>query len=107
MTALPNGWSRAEQQHQLELERELPRGHVLHGLATQVVARCERCDDVLVHVSLDGATQWARVHLTWIGKTGFDPLWPFVQHTAASWAEAVKDAEGHTEEHAAFRAPDF
>lgn len=88
ITDLPHGWSPSKPPHQLELERELPRGHVLHGQTFEVVARCDRCDDVLVHVSVAETARWARVHLTWLGKTEWDTLWPVVQHTAVSWAEA-------------------
>jgi hypothetical protein len=62
-----------------ELCRELPAGHVLAGRRTDVVARCRRCDDVLIPVDDDA---YAVVHLTWKRET--DANWPRVEvHTDA------------------------
>ena len=56
-----------------ELLRELPPGHVLEGLAVDVRARRQDCDDVLFNV-LDGSGRLAQVHLTYKGES--DPRWP-------------------------------
>ncbi|WP_200430237.1 hypothetical protein [Streptomyces sp. NE5-10] len=52
---------------ELELHRELPPGHPLHGVKATAVARCERCDDILFSVA-NQPFPWAVVHLTWTGR---------------------------------------
>ena len=49
-----------------ELQRELPRGHVLVGVPVTAIATRQDCDDVLFALD-DGRV--AIVHLTWSGKT--------------------------------------
>lgn len=56
---------------EVELEREIGRGHVLDGLPRTVVAEATPQDDVLV---LAGGTAFL-VHLTWTGRAERRP-WP-------------------------------
>ena len=102
---LPRGWHAPSQEqkrgHELELQREIPVGHQLHGLAVEVVAVCNVCDEDLVRNS-DG---WRRVHLTWSGKTEPVPDYPLVGPASESWEDVVADAELHARDHGSYSEP--
>jgi len=57
-----------------ELERELPRGHVLAGMRVTPIGARQDCDDVLFALE-NGRV--AIVHLTWSGKTEPAPDHPW------------------------------
>lgn len=76
----------------LELHRELPHGHPLHGVKATAVARCEGCDDVLFSVA-DQPFPWAVVHLTWTGCEERAP-WP-VTTPLASLSELLTEWADH------------
>ena len=82
--ALPVGWylADAEEAKRLldELHRELPRGHVLHGVPVDTFAhRRGATDDVLFrHVS--EPDRFTIIHLTWIGRTELDARYPRVEY---------------------------
>lgn len=57
-----------------QLHRELPVGHVLDGRDVELIARCRRCDDVLVYLPDDG--EYGIVHLTWRKEPEISPAWP-------------------------------
>ncbi|APR82041.1 Hypothetical protein A7982_07390 [Minicystis rosea] len=74
---LPDGWNliRGNDRRHIarELDREIPPGHVLHGVRITPLARHEARDDVLVRAG--GAPMpLYLVHLTWRQET--DPAWP-------------------------------
>ncbi|HCT81764.1 MAG TPA: hypothetical protein DGG94_08380 [Micromonosporaceae bacterium] len=77
---LPDYWCDVStdpgQRHPLEarLRLEVSRKHVLKGKQTVVLARCGRCDDILVH--LPDQRAYAIVHLTWSRSREADPQWP-------------------------------
>ncbi|MCX4986040.1 hypothetical protein [Streptomyces sp. NBC_00572] len=73
---------------EIELHRELPLGHPLHGVKASAVARCGGCDDVLFSVA-DRSFLWAVVHLTWTGREERAP-WPMTT-PLASLAELLTD----------------
>ncbi|MGW5128431.1 hypothetical protein ACWEQ7_31205 [Streptomyces sp. NPDC004069] len=77
---------------ELELHRELPQGHPLHGVKATAVARCEGCDDVLFSVP-DRPFPWAVVHLTWTGREERAP-WPMTT-PLASLAELLTEWADH------------
>ena len=56
-----------------ELEREVPRGHILFGAAVIAMARRRDRDDVLFELA-DGSGRVAEVHLTWAVEQ--DPACP-------------------------------
>ena len=60
-----------------ELHREVPEGHVLYGLETEVVAVCTVTHKDFVFVTDDESKPMAIVHLTWSLET--DPRWPRTQ----------------------------
>lgn len=80
--ALPEGWYLAgtgEAKRLLdELQRELPQGHLLHGVPVETFAhRRGATDDVLFRHVGDPA-RFTIVHLTWIGRTELDARYPSV-----------------------------
>lgn len=79
---LPEGWFRAsaDEARRLfdELRRELPRDHVLHGVAVEAFAhRGGTRDDVLFR-RIEDPARFVMVHLTWRGCTEVDARWPSV-----------------------------
>ena len=56
-----------------ELRKETCKGHQLHKIKTETIARREDCDDVLFKL-LDGTERFAIVHLTYSKES--DPQWP-------------------------------
>jgi hypothetical protein len=60
---------------ELELARELPSGHPLHGLPVRTLARRQDCDDVLFAID-DGTGRVAVVHLTWTQSPPEKVPWP-------------------------------
>ena len=72
-----------------ELQRELPPGHVLHGIPVSVIARRQDSDDVLFALN-DGTGRVAAVHLTWSVES--DPEWPqtSVYPGLESWYETMR-----------------
>jgi hypothetical protein len=57
-----------------QLHRELPVGHVLDGRDVELIARCRRCDDILIHLRDHG--EYGIVHLTWRKGPEISPAWP-------------------------------
>ena len=71
-----------------ELQREAPKGHVLHGLSVQAVGVRRHLKDVVFWVpSLE---QWALVHLTRQVET--DPRWPSTTCTR-NWDDLVAELD--------------
>ena len=70
----------------LELQRECPVGHVLHGREATFIARRRDRDDFLVRLD-EG--QVAMVHLTWRQET--DPYWPSttLYQSLSEWRDEV------------------
>src|ERR1700730_15544120 len=62
-----------EQLFSAELKREVPAGHVLHGLKVRAVAFRIDQDEVLFELE-GGNTPLAVVHKTW--NVEVDPYWP-------------------------------
>jgi hypothetical protein len=73
---------------EMELQRELIRGHPLYGVQAVAVARRLDCDDVLFRLDHPSYTL-AVVHLTWRTRPGPEPKSP---HTVlfADWEEWIK-----------------
>ncbi len=61
-----------------ELALEVASGHELYGLAVEVTARCDGCDNVLGRSEVG---RWFVTHLTWVRPDR--PPWPFttIKHT--------------------------
>ena len=57
----------------MEMRRECPAGHQLHGVSVALVARRRDCDDVLFRIC-DGSARYAAVHLSFSAEK--DPRWP-------------------------------
>lgn len=71
-----------------ELRREVPEGHVLHGLSVRAVAVRRHLKDVVFWVpSLD---QWALVHLTRRVET--NPRWPTTACTR-NWDDLIAELD--------------
>jgi len=88
-TALPHGWrwvtdARERLEFEVELERELPRQHILVGKPARLIARHEKRDDFLFRT---GHREVAQVHLTWAVET--DPFFPHaeVHPSLEQWAK--------------------
>ena len=60
-----------------ELHREMPEGHVLYQLTTEVVAVCTVTHKDFVYVTDDPEKPIAIVHLTWSQES--NPIWPRTQ----------------------------
>jgi hypothetical protein len=73
----------------IELEREVPTGHLLRDVAVRSVARRQDKDDILFALQ-DGTGRVAVVHLTWHVET--DPAWPSVSmfQDLSSWLETME-----------------
>lgn len=73
-----------------ELEREASKGHPLHGVNVNVIARRRDTDDVLFALQ-DGTSRVAVVHLTWEMETNL--AWPRVSmfQNMSSWLEAMNN----------------
>jgi hypothetical protein len=80
--ALPQGWFLSDQDRAesflAELERELPPGHMLHGVRVSVVAHREATDDILCR-HLDARSRFTVIHLTWSRKQERDEHHPRVE----------------------------
>lgn len=72
-----------------ELHREVPKGHVLHGLPVNVLGRRDDKDEVLFALQ-DGTGRLAAVHLTFQVET--DVRWPRFSMFAseAEWIEKME-----------------
>jgi hypothetical protein len=84
-------WARVDDGgHDLEVElyKEVNRGHPLHSLSARAVARRTDCDDVLFEVNSPDL-RYAVVHLTWKGAPERDPRWPETEFfmTFENWIE--------------------
>jgi hypothetical protein len=77
---LPEGWRSIQEDDRLnvaaELRREIPDGHVLHGVKLTPLGRRVNRDDVLIRATGAPAPLYV-VHLTWHAET--DPAWPSSQ----------------------------
>lgn len=80
--ALPEGWyypdSAQVERLYAELQRELPVGHLLHGVAVEVFAAREATDDVLFR-HREQPARFTIVHLSWLGRTEIDERFPMVE----------------------------
>lgn len=72
-----------------ELDREVPKGHVLHGLPVSVLGRRDDKDEVLFALQ-DGTGRLATVHLTFQVET--DVRWPSfaIFASEAEWIEKMQ-----------------
>ena len=80
---LPEGWvyPSAEEAAQLdaELEREIPPGHLLEGVAVEAFAwRNHATDDVLFRHQL-APERFTVIHLSWLGDTEINAHHPGVE----------------------------
>ena len=71
-----------------ELRKEVPVGHVLHGVKANAIATRADQDDVLFELE-GGEKVLAVVHMTW--KVETDPQWPRTR-LFSSWEEWVREA---------------
>ncbi len=80
---LPVGWFRATTQEAKrlldELHRELPLGHVLHGVALEVFAHRDGATDDALFRHVHDPDRFTVVHLTWLGRTEIDTDHPGVE----------------------------
>lgn len=74
-----------------ELHREMPIGHELHGLDTEVVALCVWTHQDFLFVTNNPEKPIALVHLTWSKET--DPTWPHttVFRNIDEWRAEMKE----------------
>lgn len=75
----PEGWEMLDEAQRSsfksELELELSPGHPLFGLGAIAVAKCQGCDETLIHAEHEDGQRWSLVHLTW--RRGPENLpWP-------------------------------
>lgn len=95
---LPSGWIAlgADQATGLEAElsRELGEQHMLRGIPTTAVARCEGCGTVLFRLNED-PVGWAIIHLTWPSRAEREPfpMWETCASTETALARIRK--HGH------------
>ena len=79
---LPEGWFASDPDRAAsllaELAREVPPGHLLHGVRGEVVAHQEGSDDILCR-HLDEPSRLTVVHLTWLGREEIDTQHPAVE----------------------------
>ncbi|MBI5032892.1 MAG: hypothetical protein HZB51_20415 [Chloroflexi bacterium] len=80
---LPEGWFYATPEESAslwkELQKELPKGHVLFHKRIQVMAhRHGATDDILCH-HLDEPNRYTVVHLTWSMKTEINERFPTIE----------------------------
>lgn len=71
-----------------QLNKEIPKGHVLYGLSFKTVARRIDNDDVLFEVLSDVDFRYAKVHLTW-GTQANDSDYPLTQ-TYLDWQQVYQ-----------------
>ena len=92
---LPEGWYTSvgdeKEYRTLELNRELPKGHLLFGKKVEVVAHREGTDDILCRHH-DEAHRFTVIHLSWIGKTEINAQHPWVE-VDGTWNDFL-DYEG-------------
>jgi len=79
---LPEGWStpdpdEARRLHE-ELQRELPPGHLLHGLPVSTFAASDGIDDVLFRHRSE-PDRFTVIHLSWLGRTEINAQHPTVE----------------------------
>ncbi len=100
MTSLPTPerWWRLEMEErqrvmlEVELRKELGRGHPLEGVELRAVAKCEGCDEAVFELPNNA---FVVVHLTWKGEREHDPRWPHAE-PFASWDACVQALRQHT-----------
>ena len=73
---------------EVELQREVGRGHLLFERPAVAIGRRVDCDDVLFWLPA-GPAVLAVVHLTWAGKRERSPQWPATQlySSIVDWLE--------------------
>ncbi len=80
--ALPEGWYYPDKEKAnsllMELQRELPTGHLLFDKAVITFAYREATDDVLFR-HLEQPARFTIIHLSWLGKTEINTLFPAVE----------------------------
>lgn len=92
---LPEGWEYPDAEagaglHD-ELQRELPHGHLLYGVAVETFAAAIGNDDVLFR-HMNQQDRFTVIHLTWIGKTEINAQHPAVEFDG-TYAEFLEDQE--------------
>jgi hypothetical protein len=70
-----------------ELERELPPGHILHGVPVDTFATRGGIDDVLFR-HRDQPEHFTVIHLSWLGRTEINAQHPTVEFDG-SYAEFI------------------
>ena len=80
---LPEGWFLADAEEarrlHVELQRELPSGHLLKNVPVAVVAHRDcATDDILCQHQLDD-TRFTVIHLTWRMKEEIDSRFPMIE----------------------------
>lgn len=92
---LPAGWIFPDREEakrlQDELDRELPPGHQLTGVAVEVFASADGIDDVLFRHG-DEPDRFTIIHLSWLGRTEINELHPTVEFTG-TYAEFLADQQ--------------
>lgn len=90
---LPAGWVVPDIEEaarlKAELDRELPPGHLLAGVAVEVFASADGIDDVLFR-HRDEPDRFTIIHLSWLGRTEINDLHPTVEFTG-TYAEFLAD----------------
>lgn len=80
---LPEGWYSPNDELMLrlhsELQRELPRGHLLAGRAVETFAWTEGSNDDVLFRNLDDADRFTVIHLSWRSRRESDPRYPLVE----------------------------
>lgn len=64
--------------HHAELQRELPPGHLLHGVPVENFAWSRGSDDVLFR-HLNEPDHFTIIHLSWLGRTEINAQHPTVE----------------------------
>lgn len=79
---LPEGWFASDNEEAArllqELKLELPPGHVLYGVAVEVVAHREGTDDILCRHKED-SSRFTVIHLSWAMKEEISSQYPWVE----------------------------
>jgi hypothetical protein len=95
-TPLPDGWTACTDgsPFEIELARELSKGHPLYGVTLRAVARRGDRDDVLFRTPANG---FVVVHLTW--RRAERPPWPNIvwQSPVAEVSAFANWSTGHYE----------
>lgn len=93
--ALPKGWEYPDPEESAglhaELQRELPKGHLLYGVEVETFAAAIGNDDFLFR-HINEPARFTVVHLTWIGDTEINAEHPTVEFHG-TYAEFLAEQE--------------